>query len=224
MIKVLQNWQEIQAATSEIERLELPLHLDFHKNWDHLLLYHAIATKDKQINIIDLGCGDYCTLNFLAALGFENLHGIDLHLEQNANAAYTLYQGNLTQSPLPSGSCDVVISVSVIEHGVDLPAFFAEASRLLKTDGLLVVTTDYWEEYLEIERSIKPFDLEWKVFCRTDIEQLIELAQKNNLVLEQNGNIPASSDQPITWYDYNYTFIALFFKKVAPRTRIQTTG
>lgn len=216
MIKVLQNWQEIKVATSEIERMELPLHLDFHKNWDHLLLYNAIATQDKQITIIDLGCGECCTLNFLAALGFKNLHGIDLNLEQNSNAAYTLYQGNLTQSPLTSGSCDVVISVSVIEHGVDLSAFLVEASRLLKTGGLLVVTTDYWQEYIEIDRSIKPFGLEWKIFCQADIEQLIELARKNNLVLEQNGNIPASSERAIAWYDYNYTFIALFFKKVAP--------
>lgn len=215
MIKVLQNWQEIKVATSEIERMELPLHLDFHKNWDRVLLYNAIATQDKQITIIDLGCGECCTLNFLAALGFKNLHGIDLNLEQNANAAYTLYQGNLTQSPLTSGSCDVVISVSVIEHGVDLSAFLVEASRLLKNGGLLVVTTDYWQEYIEIDRSIKPFGLEWKIFCQADIEQLIELARKNNLVLE-DGNIPASSDRAIAWYDYSYTFIALFFKKVAP--------
>ena len=47
-------------------------------------------------------------------------------------ATYALYQGNLIKTPFFSGECDVVISVSVIEHDVDLPAFLAELSRLLK--------------------------------------------------------------------------------------------
>lgn len=215
MIEVLQNRQEIDAATLKIQSLCLPLHLDIHKNWDHLLLYSAIATIDKQSQIIDLGCGECCTLNFLAALGFKNLHGIDLQIGYDANTAYTLHQGNLTQTPLVSGECDVAISVSVIEHGVDLAAFFAEVSRLLKTDGLLFVTTDYWSEYIEINSSIQPFGLEWKVFSAPDIEQLIALAQENNLVLAEAGDIPASSDRTVSWYDYKYSFIALLFRKIA---------
>ena len=215
MIKILQSWQEIDAATRKIQHQGLPLHLDVHKNWDHLLLYDIISKIDLQSFIIDLGCGEYCTLNFLAALGFQNLCGIDLKLEPNADAAYTVYQGDLNKTPFASSSCDVVISISVIEHGVELPAFFAEVSRLLKTDGLLFLTTDYWEEYLEIDSSIKPFGLKWKVFCKADIEQLIALAKENNLVLERDGGIPACSDQPIDWHNYNYTFIALLFRKGA---------
>lgn len=217
MIEVLQNRQEIDAATLKIQSLCLPPHLDLHKNWDHLLLYNAIATIDKQSQIIDLGCGECCTLNFLAALNFNNLHGIDLQIGYDANTAYTLHQGNITQTPLVSGKCDVAISISVIEHGVDLPAFFAEVSRLLKTGGLLFVTTDYWSEYIEIDSSIQPFGLEWKVFSGADIEQLITLAQENNLVLAQAEDIPACSDKPVRWYGYKYTFIALLFRKAAPK-------
>lgn len=214
MIKVLQNWQEIHAATQEIQHKKLPLHLDVHKNWDHLLLYEAIAKKDKQSRIVDLGCGECCTLDFLAALGFKNLHGIDLKLEPNKIAAtYALYQGNLIKTPFPRGECDVVISVSVIEHSVDLPAFLAEVSRLLKPDGLLFITTDYWEKHIEIDSFIKPFGLDWKVFCKPDIEELIALAKAHNLVLEGDGSIPACLDKPIDWH-YKYTFMALFFRKV----------
>lgn len=214
MIKVLQSWQEIHAATREIQHQGLPLHLDVHKNWDHLLLHGVIGRVDLQSSIVDLGCGEYCTLNFLAASGFKNLQGIDLNIKPNADAAYALYRGDLTKTPFLSGSCDVAISLSVIEHGVKLPAFFAEVSRLIKTDGLLFLTTDYWEENLKIDSSIKPFGLEWKVFCKADIEQLIGLAKENNLVLEQDGGIPACSDKPIAWHGYNYTFVALLFRKV----------
>jgi SAM-dependent methyltransferase len=214
VINVLKSWQEIHAATIEIQHQGLPLHLDVHKNWDHLLLYDLIGKIDLQSSIVDLGCGECCTLNFLAALGFKQLRGIDFKLEPNADAAYALYQGNLTKTPFVSGECDVAISISVIEHDVELPAFFAEVSRLLKPDGLLFITTDYWSEYLEIDSSIKPFGLEWKIFCQTEIEQLIALAKDNNLVLERNGGIPACSDKPIAWHNYNYTFIALLFRKV----------
>lgn len=53
------------------------------------------------------------------------------------------------------------------------------------------------------------------MFSGLDIEQLIALAQENNLVLAQAGNIPACSDRPVSWYDYRYNFIALLFRKVA---------
>ena len=182
MIKILQNWQEIQSATLEIQRQGLPLHLDIHKNWDHLLLYDVIGTQDKHLSIVDLGCGDCCTLDFLAALGFKNISGIDLKVEPTADVAYGLHQGDLTKTEFVSNSCEVVTSISVIEHGVDLPAFFAEAARLLKTDGLLFLTTDYWEKPFKIDNSIKPFELEWKVFCQADIEQIIAIAKENNLV------------------------------------------
>lgn len=214
MIKILQNWQEIQAATHEIQEKKLPLHLDVHKNWDHSLLYEVVAKNDKQSQIVDLGCGECCTLDFLAALGFKNLHGIDLKLAPEKTAIdYALYQGDLIKTPFSSGECDMAISVSVIEHNVELPAFFAEVSRLLKPGGLLFITTDYWEEKVEIDGSIKPFELDWKVFCKPDIEELIDLARVNNLVLEGDESIPACLDKSISWY-YEYTFMALLFRKV----------
>lgn len=215
MIKILQNWQEIQSAALEIQRQGLPLHLDIHKNWDHLLLYDVIETKDKYSSIVDLGCGDCCTLDLLAALEFKNISGVDLKIESTADIPYSLHRGDLTRTGFISSSCDVVVSISVVEHGVDLSAFFAEAARLLKSNGLLFITADYWQEHLKIDSSIKPFGLEWKIFCQADIEQIITTAKANNLVLEQNGDIPDCLEKPITWHNYDYTFIALLFRKVA---------
>jgi len=83
------------------------------------------SLRKQAVPIVDLGCGECCALDFLAALGF-NLHGIDLKLEPNKIAATALYQGNLIKTPFSSGECDVAISVSVIEHSVDLPAFLAK--------------------------------------------------------------------------------------------------
>jgi hypothetical protein len=86
-------------------------------------------------------------------------------------------------------------------------------SRILKVGGLLFITTDYWEEDIEIDDSIKPFSLNWKIFSKKEIEELIVLAKAHNFVLEGNTNIPTCLDKPIHWY-YDYTFIALVFKKI----------
>lgn len=217
MIRVLQNWQEINAATCSHQTQGKQLHLDIHKNWDQKLLNELVTYLDKTDCIIDLGCGDYCTLDFLAAEGFTNLHGIDLKLKPRDSAPYSLYQRDITDTAFADSSCDVAVSISVIEHGVDLPKFFAEVYRILKPNGLLFITTDYWETNIDIDSSIKPFGLEWKIFSRNDIEELIELAAKNNLVVEKESHIPACSEQPIHWHGYKYTFIALAFRATDQR-------
>lgn len=216
MIEVLQNWQAVDEATLRLQRQGLPTHITVQKNWDQLLLYQALVAKSRQSQILDLGCGDCCTLDFLAALGFTNLCGIDLQInKQTASLPYQLYEGDMTQTSFSSQSYDFVVSISVIEHGVDLEAFFEEAHRLLKVGGPLFLTTDYWEEKIQVDASIKPFELSWKIFSQAEIQKAIALAEIHGFSLEQDVNIPACADRTVSWYNKHYTFIALGLKKDA---------
>lgn len=217
MIKVLKNWQEIGEATLGLQRKGLPTHTDTRKNWDQFLVYDTIASQDRNSCIIDLGCSPYCTLNFLAALGFKNIYGIDLNIEDSEieNAPYRLYRGDITNTPFSSNFFDFAVSISVIEHGVDLRAFFKEVSRIIKYNGLLFLTTDYWEKARDIDASIKPLGLPWKVFDKNDIQKLIIAAQDYGLTIEEDINIPPCSDKPIFWEGVEYTFIGLLFRKTA---------
>lgn len=214
MIKVLQNWQEVGAATLSLQRQGLPTHITVQKNWDQFLLKKALGNKNKQSWILDLGCGDCCTLDFLTAIGFTNLHGIDLNIKKDTANLYQLYEGDITATPLSSHFYDFAVSISVIEHGVDITAFFKEAYRLIKDEGVLFITTDYWEEKIQVDESIKPFGLCWEIFSKPEIQELIAIANNNGFILEQNMSIPACTDETVFWYDKNYTFIALAFKKV----------
>ncbi|MGG6265077.1 class I SAM-dependent methyltransferase [Leptolyngbya sp. AN03gr2] len=214
MIQVLQNWQEVETATQALQQSNLPTHITIQKNWDQWLLAQLLEAHsiDRQSNILDLGCGDCCTLEFLSALGYTNLHGIDLQVKTESST-YQLYQGDITATSFLDSSIDVAVSISVIEHGVDLDAFFREAYRILKPGGLLFVTTDYWQNKLSIDNSIQPFGLSWTVFSSAEIESAIELAKAHGFVLRTNQNIPACTDTPVTWYQKNYTFLALTFQK-----------
>jgi len=215
VIKVLKNWQEIGEATLGLQRKGLPTHTDTRKNWDQFLVYETIASQDRNSCIIDLGCSPYCTLNFLAAMGFKNLYGIDLNIEDSEieNAPYRLYRGDITNTPFPSDFFDFAVSISVVEHGVDLRTFFKEVSRILKDKSRLFITTDYWKEKKSIAASIKPLGLPWKVFDKNDIEELIITAQDYGLAIEEDINIPPCSDKPIFWQGVEYTFIGLIFRK-----------
>jgi SAM-dependent methyltransferase len=214
MIEVLQNWLEIGNATLSLQRRELPTHITVQKNWDQFLLDQQLQNAPKQAAVLDLGCGDCCTLKFLAALGFTNLSGIDLHLPpQSSTLPYKLYQGNLMHTSFPEQSFDWAISISVIEHGVDLKAFFSEAYRILKPNGMLLVTTDYWEDKIGVDPSIQPFGLPWQIFSKAQIQEAIAIAQTCGFELKEDRDIPACADKTVTWYNQDYTFIALSFHK-----------
>lgn len=214
MISVLQNWQEVDQATLELQTQGLPTHITVQKNWDQFLLYQLLMHRDRRSAILDLGCGDCCTLDFLAALGFTNLHGIDLQIKQSAdNLPYTLYEGDMTHTAFSDEFYDCTVSVSVIEHGTDLDAFFKEAHRLLKPEGLLFVTTDYWADKIVIDDSIRPFGLTWSIFSEAEIQAAIAVANEHHFALKQNVKIPACAAETVSWYEKSYTFIALVFEK-----------
>jgi predicted O-linked N-acetylglucosamine transferase (SPINDLY family)/SAM-dependent methyltransferase len=214
MIKVLKNWQEIGDATLSLQRKGLPTHSDTRKNWDLSLLYETIASENRNSRIVDLGCSPGCTLVFLISLGFTNLYGIDFDLEFNGgrNFPASLYQGDLTDTTFESDFFDVAISISVIEHGVDLKDLFSEVNRILKNDGLLFLTTDYWGEKQDVG-EINPLGLPWQVFSEADIQELIDIAQDYGFSLNEDINIPSCSERTIIWQGIEYTFIALIFKK-----------
>lgn len=214
MIQVLQSWLEIGEATLSLQRRGLPTHLTVQKNWDQFLLSQQLLSTAKQSAILDLGCGDCCTLRFLAALGFTHLAGIDLHLPpQSSSLPYQLYQGNLLNTTFTEQSFDWAISVSVVEHGVNLEAFFQEAYRILKPNGTLFVTTDYWEEKVEVDASIQPYGLSWQIFSKAQIQDALTIAQSCGFDLKQEPNIPSCVDKTVTWYGKDYTFIAFALRK-----------
>lgn len=210
MIRVLQHQQDVETATQALQAQGLPTHLTMEKNWDQWLLAQALTTCDRQAVILDLGCGDGCTLDFLAALGFQHLHGIDLQIKPALrDRPYQLHEGDLTATDFPDQSFDVAVSISVIEHGVDLNAFFQEAARLLRPNGLLFVTTDYWHHKVEVDLAIQPFGLTWSIFSAAEIQTAIAIAQSHKFKLASPTEIPICLETPVTWYNQHYTFIAL---------------
>src|SRR5258708_37744401 len=107
------------------------MHGTAQKNWDHFLLYQLLISIDRNAMLADLGCGEGHTLSLLHYLGFKNLQGVDYHLgwrvrarqlnmmqrEKSLKPPFHLHSGDVTKTSFSAASCDVVISVSTLEHG-----------------------------------------------------------------------------------------------------------
>lgn len=216
MIQVLQTQQEVEMATWNLRQRGLPTHLTVQKNWDQWLLAQWLSTSDRQSFMVDLGCGEGCTLDLLAALGFQHLHGIDLTIQPALrDRPYLLQQGDLTTTPFPDQHFDYAVSISVIEHGVPLHDFFRETYRILKPNGLLFMTADYWQDKIQVEPTLQPFGLSWNIFSFAEVQRLIMIAQQQGFVLEAEGEVPLCRDRTVNWHQKHYTFIAIALRKPA---------
>lgn len=220
MIRVLEDWAEIGVAYHRIQDLGLPPHRSPEKNWDLSLLHSIIRHEPRTAKVLDLGCGGLETLWFLRALGFENLWGIDLNINRRdrVNQLVTtlragtvrpllhLRRGDIMGTPFGPHSFEVLTSLSVLEHGVEAARLLAEARRLLRDDGLLFVTADYWETRVDTE-GIRPFGLPWNIQSKADVEVILSTAADFGFAPLEDNLVPPCKERCVSWAGKHYTFI-----------------
>ena len=84
-----------------------------------------------------------CTLHqeILKKQGRDNVYGFDIELEKNANKKY--YKKGSAEEKLPynSNEFDTLLAGELIEHLKKPKKFVKEANRILKKNGLLIITT-----------------------------------------------------------------------------------
>jgi 2-polyprenyl-6-hydroxyphenyl methylase/3-demethylubiquinone-9 3-methyltransferase len=93
--------------------------------------------------LVDLGCGAGLLAPHVAGKGYRHV-GVDVTtsaLEQARVHGVAPVRGNVGRVPLRSGCADVVVAGEILEHVTDLPQAVAEACRLLRPGGLLVIDT-----------------------------------------------------------------------------------
>lgn len=240
-MKILRDWAEIGQAVNSLKQAGLPLHPDPPKCWD-LENVRGVMERyapDRTARIIDLGCGPSAygcaTLELLRSMGYTDMVGMDLHVPFYARLAtavrgivkhgslvpYRLLTRDITDSRLPSSTFDAAVAVSVVEHGIDLRAFFAEAGRLLKPGGTLYVSTDYWHVPIDTN-GIKASSgarggqaLHWRIFDPAGINGLIAAAKAEGLVVQDAlPSLTASAERgPVFWNGMFYTFLCIVFSK-----------
>lgn len=93
--------------------------------------------------LVDLGCGAGLMAPALAGKGYRHI-GVDISpsaLRQASDHGVTAVRGDVLAVPLSDGCADVVAAGEILEHVTDLPRAVAEACRVLRPGGLLVLDT-----------------------------------------------------------------------------------
>src|SRR6185369_6547780 len=123
---------------------------EYRKSWDVMRTLDLIDSHlPRSASVLDLGA--YCSEVpvSLAKMGYTDVHGIDLNPDVGRmpcadRVHYAV--GNFMHTPYAEASFDAITAISVIEHGYDPEALFAEVGRLLRPRGLFVASFDYWPQ------------------------------------------------------------------------------
>ena len=218
---VLKSKREYCAALDQINQLGFPIHGDLPKNWDSLAAWSIIKYESelnkgihkKHMRILDAG-GEYYSviLHHLAAYGFKGLYSMNTSFNEASQTGGIKYvPGDITKTEFNDQFFDFVTCLSVLEHGVNINQYFKEMSRIIKPNGLLIISTDYWATPIDNLNKVA-YGVPIKIFCEQEILNIIQVAGQNGLSLIVPIDLGVKN-RVIRWKGLKYTFIYFSFRK-----------
>ena len=155
MAKKIKQAESKPHLENDFERM-IP---EYHKSGiiyaEHIVRYKAAADIVKGKVILDIASGSgYGTA--LLSKSAAKVYGVDVSADAVAyaqahygasNISYS--QGDGQKIPLEDATVDIVVSFETIEHIKDYKQFIEEVKRVLKPDGLLLLSTPNDKEFAE---------------------------------------------------------------------------
>jgi hypothetical protein len=216
---VLLGQGEVDRWAEVVRRCGLPEYIVPAKNWDSLAALGAVLRRTGTAGrVLDAGgIMESVISSWLWLYGFRDLWCINPVFPAPFRHGGIHYEpGDATGTRFEAGTFDVVTCLSVVEHGVDLDAYFREAARILKPGGALVTSTDYFPEPVDTQGK-SAYGVPVKIFSRADIEHALRLASGHGL--EPSAPVPLDAvEKPVHWEltDLDYTFVVFTLVKGGP--------
>lgn len=217
--RALLSERDVSRAYVELVPFALPRHNERWKNWDAAIaLAHLHESTFSNDNVLDAGaCRDpkYPSPFLPAAqrLGVQRLYGVNLDEKGVVIEHGIRYEhGDITNLKFATGFFNYIACLSVIEHGVEIRPFFQEMRRVLHRGGHLFVSFDYWKDPIDTGDRMA-FGVPVKIFSAHDVVQMVRIAGKCGLVLDQCRLDLACKDPVVKWLGLEYTFCNLLFRR-----------
>jgi Methyltransferase domain len=225
--RVLRRRSEWEDASATLRAAGLHSHPDPQKNWDHLsaltfILEHA-SPRDR---LLDAGGERYSPLvDWLFLYGFRDLHVVNLSFAKRFSRGPIRYiRGDCTKTPYAAESIRILTCLSVLEHGVPLAPFWAEASRIVTPGGFVLVSADFWCAPVAVD-GLEAYGHPIRVFEPSGIREVIAEATKQGFTPVEPIDIRCE-EKAIHWdgVGLDFTFIFLTFRKSPPVVRPTRSG
>lgn len=179
---------------------------------EHYHRYALVLDAIKGKAVLDVACGEGYG-SFIMAAAAHSVVGVDISDEavqhalstyQKQNLTYT--QGSATLLKFPDASFDVVVSFETIEHLAEQEEMVSELRRVLRPNGILIISSPnrpiYTEESGEHnEFHVKELDYqEFDTLLRSQFQKVEYLGQRLMMssVIQPLNDAPCTSS---TWSD-----------------------
>jgi 2-polyprenyl-3-methyl-5-hydroxy-6-metoxy-1,4-benzoquinol methylase len=169
--------------------------------FEHLHRYAFAQSFVRNKNVLDIACGEGYGTSLLAEFA-NTVVGIDIDETTVMGAQNKYVRDNLkfqiasiTDLPLSDHYFDVVISFETIEHITDQDKMLLELKRVLKQDGILIISTPDKKYFTEIKPYKNPFHP--KELYKQEFADLLHKHFRDAKFLQQNfiqGSILADAD------------------------------
>lgn len=187
---------------------------------EHLHRYAVSIDFIKDKVVLDLACGEGYGSNILAH-HCESIIGIDISEEtiENAKKKYKhdnlrFILGSAIKVPLENKSVDVVVCFETIEHHDKHDEMMKEIRRVLRKDGLLIISSPDKKNYSDIPQYNNPFHVkelytdEFLTLIKANFEHTYMLYQKSVFGSVISTSDPASKG--LKEYTGNYSEVCRF--------------
>ncbi len=135
----------MRAAVPDVERIDLEPSSPW---WaEHRARYHWAAPFVRDLDVLDVACGSGLGAPVLVDAGARRVLGLELSMEALQVASrvrsrrFLPSQADGTRIPARDGTFPVITSFETVEHIPDDRAFVAELARVLRPDGVLLLST-----------------------------------------------------------------------------------
>jgi SAM-dependent methyltransferase len=173
---------------------------------EHWHRYHYVLPLVASKRVLDVACGEGYGSALMSTVA-QNVVGIDLAHEAIAHAKHvynerknlSFFEASCLSLPYGNASFDVVVSFETIEHITEHAQFLDEIKRVLRPDGLLILSSPNKAEYSDARGYSNPFHV--KELYREELAALIEsrfahrhwLSQRNGFYSIITPLIPTNS-------------------------------
>jgi 2-polyprenyl-3-methyl-5-hydroxy-6-metoxy-1,4-benzoquinol methylase len=175
---------------------------------EHWHRYHFIAPLVAGKQVLDVACGEGYGSHLLrqGPNAAASVAGVDIASAAIANArrrygrdvALSFHEASCTELPFASEQFDVVVSFETVEHIEAQSTFMAEIRRVLKPNGVLILSCPNKAEYTDRRQFDNTYHV--RELYRNELENLVRntfavtrwLGQKNGLysvIWEEDGDL-----------------------------------